>query len=104
MLNNFPPWVKYLYVHDPMCIDCRLRPSQELHHIFGRGRTRCHNFFSSAYNAAPVCRGCHSKIGIHSRVNRKMLLGRVMVFLEAAGYVANEKDILFLNYINDGGI
>lgn len=101
LLNSFDPSVRTFYIHDPMCIDCRLKPASELHHIFGRGGTKRVKFFSSPFNAAPLCRECHAKDGINSKQNRQTLIWRVADFLlNKAEYSQTNKDYEFLNHVN----
>ena len=98
MLNNFNKELLHsLYSHDPLCIDCG-RMASEAHHVLGRGKTKRLKHMSSIYNAALLCRYCHTKGNINKPDTRRRYLDLIAGFLDSQGYKKTEKDVAFLRY------
>lgn len=60
----------------------------ELHHIFGR-------VSASPYNAAPLCKRCHGKVG-HTDPEQQTLLQATKRYLKQIWYAATTDDKAFL--------
>lgn len=89
-LNNpFPKETRLLFLYVYSCFKCnRSDQGLELHHITGRDS-------SSAFNACPLCKVCHEKIG-HSQEEERDLFLYTKVFLRTESYEADENDAIFL--------
>jgi len=85
----------------PSCIDCGNRAS-EYHHISTKGpwklKDERRKMMSSPFNAAPVCRDCHT-YGILSR-KKRYLMKQISSRLRTVGYKPIELDRKFLAYVN----
>lgn len=89
-LNNpFPEKVRLLYLYVYGCFKCgRSDRGLELHHITGRDS-------DSAFNACPLCKDCHAKIG-HTEEEEKELLAIVMKFHADNSYKPEDNDYDFI--------
>lgn len=89
-LNNpFPDEIRNIFLYVYACFKCgRSDRGLELHHITGRDS-------DSAFNACPLCKDCHAKIG-HTQSEEKELYGYTKDFLMSERYNPIEKDWQFL--------
>lgn len=89
--NEFPKKVRLLF-DTYKCWVCFKNGSHygglQLHHIIGRGS-------NSAFNAAPLCYGCHVKVN-HNTGEERYLIAKTFEYLKRIKYVPTEKDWKFL--------
>ena len=88
--------VRLLYLYNNYeCWECGTNGSAsggiELHHIYGR-------ISASALNSAPLCHGCHSKVG-HSYEEHQRYLQKTIRFLLSQGYQLTDDDNVFLETV-----
>lgn len=89
-LNNpFSQDVRLLFLYVYACFKCnRSDRGLELHHISGRDS-------NSAFNACPLCKDCHARIG-HTQEEERELYLITVDFLVKERYIPQEEDYQFL--------
>ncbi len=87
--NPFSDNTRNIFLYVYACFQCgRSDQGLELHHITGRDN-------NSAFNACPLCKVCHSKIG-HTNSEERALFKIVINFLVKENYKPVESDYDFI--------